>query len=117
MRLPLIIETNVGKIRTNLNLFEKTSKPTILATLNKEMNDKLTIVNLPKVTLYFSYETLIALVHLWNNKERLFMNSSYLTYSTTTSKHLNKIRQLTNLRTIWKTEIQLNIILDIVLFL
>lgn len=88
-----------------------------LVTLNNEMNNKLTIVNLSKVCLYFSYETLIALVHLWNNKERLFMNSDYLNHSITTSKHLNKIKQLTNLKSIWKTEIQLNIILDIILFL
>ncbi|KKN51921.1 hypothetical protein LCGC14_0617580 [marine sediment metagenome] len=111
----LIIETKVGRIRTNL--FEKTLKPITLVTLNKEMSDKLTIVNLPKVSLYFSYETLIALVHLWNNRKRLFMNSNYLNHSITTSKHLNKIKQLTNLKPIWKTEVQLNIILDIIFFL
>ncbi len=88
-----------------------------LVTLNNEMNNKLTIVDLPKVSLYFSYETLIALVQLWNNKKRLFMNSNYLNHSITTSKHLNKVKQLTNLKPIWKTEQQLNIILDVIMYL
>jgi hypothetical protein len=79
-----------------------------LVTLNQEMNNKLTVVNLPKVSLYFSYETLVALVFLFNNRKRLFMNNEYLDYSITTSKHLNKIKQLANLTPRYKTEQQLN---------
>lgn len=83
-----------------------------LVTLNKEMNDKLTIVNLPKVSLYFSYEKLISFVYSFNNKKKLFINEYSPNYSDTTSKHIEKIKQLNDLRPIWKTEEQFNKLLE-----
>jgi len=87
-----------------------------LINLTQELNNKLTIVNLPKVSLCFSYEVLIALVYDYNKKERLFVNNEYLNYSITTSKHINKIKQLTNLKPIWKTEDQINKMLIPIVF-
>lgn len=88
-----------------------------LISLNREMNNKLTIVNFNKVSLYFSYETLIALVYDYNKRKRLFVNKKYLNYSKTTTKHINKIKQLTNLQPIWKMEEHINKMLVIIPFL
>ena len=74
-----------------------------LVTLNQEMNNKLTVVNLPKVNLYFSYETLIALKYVLNNRHKLVLNSKYLHHSKTTTKHFNRIKQLEQVPFKWKS--------------
>ncbi len=92
-----------------------------LVTLNKEMNDKLTIVNLPKVSLYFSYETLIALVHCFNKRKKLFLNKNKIDYLAMTSKNsnnhnsnLNTILLSTKLHPINKTNDQFDQILKVI---
>ena len=40
-----------------------------LVKLTQQMNNKLTIVNLPKAVLYFSFERLIGLVYYFNNEK------------------------------------------------
>jgi len=82
--------------------------------LNREMNNKLTIVNLPKITLYFSYETIIAFVYCYSKRQRLYINKDYLDYSRTTSKHFKRIEQLTNLKPINRTSKQLDDLLNFV---
>lgn len=86
-----------------------------LVKLTQEMNNKLTIVNLPKAILYFSYETLIGLVYNFRNEQRLYLNNVCLNYSNTTSKHINKVKQLTNLEPIWKTSKELDLIVETVI--
>lgn len=86
-----------------------------LVKLTQEMNNKLTIVNLPKAILYFSYETLIGLVYNFNNKKRLYLNENCLGYSNITSKHMKKVKQLTNLKPIWKTSKELDLVVETVI--
>ena len=85
-------------------------------TLIKEKDNKLTTVNLNKLILYFSYETLIGFVTSLDIRKKLFMNEQFLNYSKNTSKHINFIKQSNNLEPIWKNQETFEEMLNIILF-
>lgn len=53
--------------------------------IEREMNNNLTIVYIGDITIYFSYETPVA---LWNGRELIVSENEW---SRTTGKHLNRI--------------------------
>lgn len=67
-------------------------------TLNLKTDNKLTIVTLGKIILYFSYQTLVALVYCFNKRKKLFLNKCRIDYLAMTLKDSNKLNS--NLNTI-----------------